>query len=69
MVCSSLKAVLGREIERVDAAEIAIRRFMNGAFDRRRAIGVGGLSQHAEEGFGFAHCLNSPCRRAPEADF
>ena len=57
-----VEAVLGGEIEHVDAAEVAIRRFTNRLLDGGNAIGIGRLPQHAEKSFRFAHRSWSLCR-------
>ena len=50
-----VEAVLGGEIEHIDAAEVAIGRFTNRLLDGGNAIGIGRLPQHAEKSFRFTH--------------
>ena len=54
-----VEAVLGGEIEHIDAAQLAIGRFANRPLDGGHAIGVGRLPQHIKKGFGLAHASRS----------
>ena len=59
-----VEPVLRREGERIDAAEIAVRRVADRGLDGRNAVGVGRLPQRTEKRFKFAHRLKSRwCRR------
>ena len=60
-----VEAVLGGEVEHIDAAKIAIGRFANRLLDGGNAAGIGRLPQHAEQSLGFAHRRSrSPQRRS-----
>src|SRR4029077_19851619 len=50
-----VEAVLGGEIEHVDAAQLAIGRVANRVLDGGNAVRLGRLPQHAEKRFGFTH--------------
>jgi hypothetical protein len=50
-----IEAMRGGEIENIDAAKVAIRCIADQPFDCGGRLGVGGLPQDAEKGFGFAH--------------
>ena len=52
-----VEAVLGGEIERIDAAQRMIGCVANRLFDRSDTAGLGRLPQHAEECLAFAHRL------------
>ena len=62
-----VEAVLGGEIEHVDAAEIAIGRFAHHLLDGGNAIGIGRLPQHAEKSFRIAHNSQSYAGLSAEA--
>jgi hypothetical protein len=50
-----VEAVLGREIQNVDAAKLSIVRVTDRALDGGNGIAASRLSEHAEEGFDLAH--------------
>ena len=52
-----VEAMLRREVEYINAAQIAVGRIPDRGFDGGNAFGVGRLPQRAEKSFGFAHRL------------
>ena len=65
MVALLVEAVFGGEDERVDAAQLAVGGVSDRPLDRRHAVGIGRLPQHAEKGFAFAHRPNPAGARFP----